>query len=404
VDLLQTLVVAQEYTDSVTPEGRMAATKALARVLAPAAPPRPRPDHPDRPLRVAYLSPDFREHSVAYFFESVLAQRDDRIRHACYALAPGADALTARLRAAADEWCDAAGLTDESLAARLRADRTDILVDLAGFTAGGRPGLLARRIAPVQINYLGWAATTGLPTMDWRLVDSHTDPAGAEAFATERLFRLDPCFLCYRPPEQAPLPAPREGPVCFGSFNALAKVSPGVIAAWSELLGRVPGSRLLLKAGALSDPATAALTRGAFERAGVEPSRLEVLPWASGVAAHLQEYRRVDIALDPFPYNGTTTTCEALWMGVPAVTLVGRSHAGRVGVSLLSNTGLPDLIARDPSEYVSIAAALAADPARRAALRSGLREHMKPLCDAPAFARRLAGALREIWIAACAGR
>jgi predicted O-linked N-acetylglucosamine transferase (SPINDLY family) len=405
VDLNQTLVVTQEYAGTVTPQERLAAAVALARVISP---PQPgiilnAPD-PERAIRVVFLSPDFRDHSVAYFFESVLAAKDERVRYACCSLSPVADAVTARIKAAADEWIDAAGMPDPALAARLHSGGTDILVDLAGFTAGGRPGLISRRIAPVQVSYLGWAATTGLPTMDRRIVDSQTDPPGAESLATERLMRLDPCFLCYRPPEAAPPVAPREGPIHFGSFNALAKVSPAAIEAWSSILAAVPGSRLVLKAAALSDPATVALTRAAFERRGVEASRLEVLPWAGGIREHLEQYHGIDISLDTFPYNGTTTTCESLWMGVPVVTLAGASHAGRVGASLLGAAGMRDLIAGDAGEYERIAVSLASDHDRLTALRAGLRDKLRtsPLCDASAFARRFGAALRDLWRARCA--
>lgn len=398
LDLHQSLLNAQEYTDSLTAADRAAHARALGRLFPPA--PAPRAAGLDRDLVVGFISPDLRDHSVAYFFESILTQPQPGMKYLCYSTSPAADHVTARLRAAAHGWCAAAAMPDEALAARIRADRIDVLVDLAGHTAGGRAALFARRAAPVQVSYLGWAATTGLPAMDYRIVDVHTDPAGSEHFCTEQLIRLDPCFLCYHPPTTPdPHGPPRDGPVRFGSFNALSKVSPGVLDAWSQILQRTPGSTLSLKAAAINDGESAARLTGEFSSRGIDPARLVLMPWANTLGEHLSRYLEIDIALDTFPYNGTTTTCESLWMGVPVVSLAGESHAGRVGVSLLHAAGTPDLIAPDRPAYVDLACRLASDCGQRASLHAGLRDRMKtgPLCDAASFGRTFAAAIRRAW-------
>jgi len=245
-------------------------------------------------------------------------------------------------------------------------------------------------------------------------VDSFTDPLGVpegelgfDERATETLVRLDPCFLCYRPPPDAPLPfrdPAFPGPI-FGSFNATKKINRSVIALWARVLEATPGSRLLLKAFDLRDPAVPERITGRFADRGIDASRLIFLPATKGLAEHLAVYSRVDVGLDPLPYNGTTTTCEALWMGVPVVTLAGRTHAGRVGVSLLNNVGAPELVTQSEDEYVAAASRLAQDGARLAQYRATLRGMMaaSPLCDAPGFAARLGDALRRMWSAHCDG-
>src|SRR5262245_1879656 len=359
----------------------------------------------ERPLRLGFVSPDFRSHSVSYFVERILAGLDrDRASVACYACSPLADETTARLRAAASAWRQIDALPANAAADRIIADGMDVLVDLAGHTNGARPEVFQLRAAPVQITYCGYPATTGLSQMDWRMVDAVTDPVGAEDWATERLLRLSPVFLCFRPPPEAPGESPRgEGPVTFGSFNALSKLNEAVISLWSRLIAAVPGSRLLLKGRQIADTGVCDDLRRRFGAQGVAPERLDLLAATPGVPEHLALYGRMDIGLDPFPYNGTTTTCEALWMGVPVVTLAGEMHAGRVGTSLLSAAGLPELIARTPEQYVEIAARLAGDRPRRARLRTELRQRFaaSPLNDEAGFCRAFEGAVRNAWRAWC---
>lgn len=367
---------------------------------------------PDRSLRIGYVSPDFRTHSVAWFLESLFAQHD-RNRFTIYGYSnvyPGGnDERTARLRSLCDQWRDISPLNDSQLAAMIRQDRIDLLVDLAGHSTHNRLAAFALRPAPVQIAWLGYPNITGLPAMDYRFTDAYADPESESSPpGCEQLVRLPRGFLCYAPPDDAPDPGlpPRHaaGGITFGSFNNLAKVNDHVVSAWAAILNAVPGSRLLLKSVGLADTAVREQLRVRFAAHGVAAGRLELLPQTPSFIDHLAHYRRIDIGLDTFPYNGTTTTCEALWMGVPVVSLAGDCHAGRVGVSLLSQIGLHDLIASNAEEYVSLAVALAADSARISSLRSTLRERMRAssLCDAPAFARKIEAAYRRMWGKWCA--
>ena len=360
---------------------------------------------PNRRLRVGFVSGDFRAHSVAYFFEPLLQARDrSAVEVFCYAQTPRPDRVTERLMGLADHWLFTVGMNDEALAQRIRADRIDVLVDLAGHTAGNRLGVFACKPAPVQATWLGYPNTTGLAAIDYRLVDAVTDPEGpADALAVETLVRLDGGFLCYAPPkdtpEVAPAPVLIQGFVTFGSFNNPAKLSDATVETWAELLGRVPDARLKLKGNAFADEGARELCLARFAAAGVAPERIAMQGWTGSLDAHLKTYGEVDVALDPFPYNGATTTCEALWMGVPVVCLMGERHSARVAASLLTRAGLEALIARDGEDYIAIAAGLAADAARLADLRASLRPRMaaSPLCDAGAFARSFEAALRRMW-------
>lgn len=370
----------------------------------------PGPGDAERTLRVGLLSADFREHSVARYLEAILREHDPaRVRYTLYPCSSEADETTARLKGWAEEWSTAALGPELAAAAAIRRDRIDILIDLAGLTKGMRTYLLLARAAPVQVNYLGYPNTTGLRTMDARIVDSITDPAGAERFATERLVRLDPCFLCFAPPVGArDLPArgpAGAGPVRFASFNNLMKVTPTTLELWRRVMEGVPGSMLLLKAGALSHPGVRERVERDMARLGFDMSRVELAAYANQMRDHFGLYNIVDVGLDPFPYHGTTTTCEALYMGVPVVTLAGEAHASRVGASLMNAIGAPELIARTKDEYVEKAVALGKDAARRSAYHASLRERLmgSPLGDAPAFARRFEACLREIWRARCGG-
>lgn len=366
---------------------------------------------PDRRLRVGYVSPDLRTHSVSFFFEPLLAAHDPAaVETFCYAEVARPDATTARLRAHADHWRDTVGLTDAELADRVRADGIDVLVDLAGHTRDNRLLAFARRPAPVQATWLGYPATTGMTAMDWRLTDAAADPPGdSDAHCSERLIRLADGFLCYRPPDAAPAVAPppseTAGHATFASFNNLQKLSDPTIRAWGRLLAALPDARLVLKGSIPGGDAAHDALRARIAEAGIDVDRVDFLPRADSLADHLSLYGRADVALDTFPYNGTTTTCEALWMGVPVVTLAGDRHAGRVGASLLTGLGLADLVADDDEAYVAVAAALARDGARRSSLRATLRDRMaaSPLCDGPGFARRVEAAYRAMWRHRCAG-
>ncbi len=363
----------------------------------------PNTREPERVLRIGFVSPDFYSHSVASFFEPVLACRDrTRTVVVCYSDVVAGDEVTARLREMADLWRDVAGLGDAALYERIRADRIDILVDLAGHTAHNRLPVFARRAAPIQVTWIGYPATTGLSRIDYRITDRWADPPGtADRWCSERLLRLDCGFLCYGPPRDCPAPsaAGRGGPVTFGSFNNLSKIGDEVIRIWARVLHAVPGSRLLLKSRQLADPDLRARLAGVFADYGIAPKRLDLRGRIADRAAHLALYREVDVALDTFPYNGTTTTCEALWMGVPVVTLEGKLHAGRVGVSLLERAGLGDCVARSAEEYVAIATRLAKRRPAPAELRRKIAA--SPLTDATTFAEALEATWRKIWSRWC---
>ncbi len=358
---------------------------------------------PGRRLRVGFLSPDFRAHSVSFFLRPILDHLDaDAIETFAYANVAKPDGVTEQFRSCVAHWRDVWRRPDRALVEQVRADGIDILVDLAGHTADNRLTAMAHRVAPVQVTYLGYPATTGLPTMDARIVDATTDPDAAMAQASERLCRLDRCFLAYQPtlyPEIAPPPVTGGGQISFGSFNNLAKLNPEVAALWSALLRAVPGSRLVLKHDVSHDPGVQRHLAGLFGDHGVERDRLVFLERTPDLLSHLAAYAEIDVALDPFPYNGTTTTCEALWMGVPVVTMAGDRHAARVGASLLTAAGLGAWVAQDRDDYLLTARQLAGQPRLLSALRTLLRPQLaaSPLCDAAAMARAFERALRDLW-------
>ncbi|MEW6330080.1 MAG: tetratricopeptide repeat protein [Pseudomonadota bacterium] len=375
----------------------------------------PVPDHanernPGRRLRIGYVSPDFRgQHSVTCFIEPLLAHHDrGQVEVYGYAEVAFPDATTERLHALCDRWRVTSGKSDEQVAREIRDDRIDILVDLAGHTAGSRLPVFALRPAPVQVSWLGYPNTTGLTVMDYRLTDGLADPPGqTERYHTEQLVRLPHGFLCYAPPDDAPEPGDppleKNGYVTFGSFNSIAKVTPAVVRRWAAILDSVPGSRLILKSHALTDAPVRERYWRLFSEQGIGTERVQLLGQIRERAGHLGLYRQVDIGLDPFPYNGTTTTCEALWMGVPVVTLAGAAHAGRVGLSLLSRLGLAELAAGNEEEYLALAAGLARDTSRIRELRQGLRRRLREssLCRGPAFARDVEQSYRAMWQAWC---
>ena len=410
------LVFSMNYDAAATQQTIFAESRAWheshAAALGRRAPGHANARDPERRLRVGYVSPDFREHSVAYFLEPLIAAHDRAAFEVfCYAQVARPDQRTERFRGLADTWRSTVGMTDADLATAVREDRIDILVDLAGHTGGNRLLAFARRPAPVQLSWLGYPNTTGTEAIDARLTDAIADPPGpSDALHSETLVRLPNGFLCYAPTADAPAigapPARSTGHVTFGSFNALAKITPAVVAAWARILLGVPGSRLVIKSGPLADAATRARYLEMLAAAGVDAGRVDLRAWIDARSGHLGAYANIDIGLDPFPYNGTTTTCEALWMGVPVVTLAGDRHAGRVGASLLTRIGLAELVADTTDGYVETAVHFAGDldglPARRLALRD--RMMSSPLCDAAGFARDVEAAYRAMWRRWCAGQ
>jgi predicted O-linked N-acetylglucosamine transferase (SPINDLY family) len=360
---------------------------------------------PDRRLRIGYISADFVNHSVSRFLLPLFREHDrGAYEIVCYSDVSNSDSVTDRLCASADDWQSIIGWTDERVAEKVREDKIDILVDLAGHTARNRLRVFARKPAPVQISYLGYPGTTGLSEMDYRLTDSLADPPGeTESLHSEKLLRLPVCNWCFSEPDDAPsvgpLPAQANGSIRFGTFNNFAKASPAIIDLWAAILIAIPSSRLIIKSRGLGENKAPLLIHQRFASRGISADRLEIHGHQPTTASHLAAYNQIDIALDTSPYHGTTTTCEALWMGVPVVTLAGLTHISRVGVSLLSNVGLPELIAQSPDEYVSIAVEVAKDLPRLAEFRRTLRPRMRasPLMDAPRFARDIQAAYRQTW-------
>jgi predicted O-linked N-acetylglucosamine transferase (SPINDLY family) len=365
----------------------------------------------NRRIRIGYLSPDFRSHSVAFFIHPVLYRHHrEQFEVYCYSDVQKPDDVTRLMMSTADHWRDILRQTDDEVFQRIREDRIDILVDLTGHTANNRMKLFSRKPAPVQVAYLGYPNTTGLTAMDYRITDSEADPEGlSDACYTERLVRLPGGFLCYQPPVPTPdvseAPVLSNGYVTFGSFNNRAKINSSVIAVWSALLLQVPGSRLILKSSIVSDADARANLLSQFVLHGVETSRIEVAPYLP-FQEHLKLYQRVDIALDTFPYNGTTTTCEALWMGIPIITLSGETHASRVGASILHQVGLTEGIATSEIGYIEAAKTLAADVNRLCQQRRTLRLKMlsSSLMDQNAFIVKLESAYRSTWENWCAAR
>ncbi|MHB1207231.1 MAG: tetratricopeptide repeat protein [Rhodospirillaceae bacterium] len=407
---------ASLYAPDVSNEEIFAIHKEYGRRYATTTPATAKPHRnirdPDRRLRVAYLSPDFRAHSVAYFFEALLEKHDrSRFEIALYSDTARTDAVTRSMRAAADLWVETGGLSDTAFAQKLVDDRIDILVNLGGHTSGNRLPVCAVKPAPVQIEYLGYPETSGVPAMDYRITDGRADPVGiADPWSTETLVRLPDCFHCYRPagtpPDPAPAPHLAKGYITFASFNVLPKVTDHAIKAWSEILKAIPSARFLIKCKQLRDTKVQQLIRDDFARHGIDPARIEMASFVASMRDHLDYYAKVDLALDTFPYNGTTTTCESLYMGVPVLTIAGTNHRGRVGVSLLTAVGLNrDFIADDVDDYVARAIAFGREPARLAALRPQIRPMLdhSPLRDEVGFTRALEAAYRDLWKRWCAG-
>lgn len=355
-----------------------------------------------RRLRVGYVSSDFRRHPVACFMEPVLAHHDARrFEIFCYYSAPMEDPTTERLKQLVPHWRPIAQFNDRETADLIRKDRCDILIDLNGHTHGNRLGVFAMKPAPVQATYLGYPNGTGLDSIQYRLTDAESDPPGmTDHLYVEELVRLPFGFLCYRPPDDAPTVraerATREGEFVFGSLNQYQKISDFTLRLWATILKRVSSSKLLLQSLSMNDPRLADSVRKRIQKLGVDPGRLILESYSR---PHLHVYNRIDLALDPFPFHGATTTCEALWMGTPVVTLAGDSHVSRMGVSLLRAAGLKEFIAQTPQDYVRIASEWANDIPALEKLRRGLRRRISqsPLRDEAGFTASFEDCLMRMW-------
>jgi predicted O-linked N-acetylglucosamine transferase (SPINDLY family) len=355
-------------------------------------------------LRVGYLSGDFVRHSVPFFIGPLL-ERHDRARFeiTCYHNNARHDRVTARLQSFAEYWVDCAAMSDAALARRIRADGIDILIDLTGQTGQSRSLVLAAAPAPVQIGYLGYPTVSGVAALDWRITDAVIDPGDLPQPVGQQPLHLPRSMFCYRPdeaPALAPPPCARLGHVTFGSFNNTAKLTDHTLELWAGVLNAVPGSRLLLKAASVTQPSVRAGIESSMAARGIDASRLRLLARTASDQGHLALYNEVDIALDTYPYNGATTTCEALWMGLPVVTRRGATHASRMGASLLGAIGRGDWVADDDRRYIDCAAALAADTGALAAWRAGARVHLQgsALLDHAGLARQFEALLEQAWL------
>ncbi len=412
IDAHSNLLFLLSRTDVLPPPQVLAEYRRWAELyadpLSAAAEPHANLAEPDRTLRIGYVSADLRRHAVAYFVEPFLAHHDRRRVHvSCYSNCARPDDITGHLRGLADAWHDISALSDDAAAQLIRHERIDILVDLSGHTSGNRLLLFARRPAPIQMTWLGYWDGTGMAAMDYRITDRHADPEGeADAHYREQLLRLPHVNRCYLPPAEMPacngLPAQTRGYVTFGSFCNFPRISNEAMRAWAQILHRLPGARLRM----IGAPGGGTLDRmlEIFDAAGVYADRLDLVSGFLPLDVYLQQHLQIDIALDVFPCNGTTTTCQSLWMGVPVVSRSGRSAASRYGASLLANARLAQLVAHSWEGYVDIALGLAADLPALAQLRATLRERLRasPLLDAAGFTRDLESLYRDAWRKWCA--
>jgi predicted O-linked N-acetylglucosamine transferase (SPINDLY family) len=405
-NLLYSLYLHPDFDARQIYEEHVRWSQRYARGLAPAADSFSNDPSPDRRLRVGYVSPDFSVHPVGRFMLPILSHHDrERFEIVCYSDVRVGDSVTVELRKQAHVWRETSDVADAELAARIREEQIDILIDLSLHTSRNRLRVFARKPAPAQATYLSYPGTSGLETMDYRLTDPHLDPPSAAAFYSERSICLPRTYWCYGVPhvtaEVAPPPSLTAGRVTFGCFNQFCKISRPALDAWCELLRAVPDSRLILLA---HEGSTRDLARESVRSRGIDPTRLEFVGRVS-LQDYLDRHRLIDIALDPFPFTGGTTTCDALWMGVPVVTLRGDRAVARGGASILANAGLPELIAGRTDQYVRIASSLAADLPRLADLRANLRQRLlaSPLMDAHQFTRDLEQAYRQMWERSAAG-
>lgn len=363
----------------------------------------------DRKLRIGYISPNFCHHPVNYFFGHLLElhNRDD-FEVFLYSNTPKEDEITEKIKQQTDHWRDIRGIDDNEAANLIEKDNIDILIDLAGHTPQNRLMIFARKPAPIQITWLGYPATTGLNAMDYRITDIYSEPEGkTENLSIEILWRLPEIFCCYKARDNSPdvinqPPFEKNNYITFGCFNNFAKVNENVLRTWAKIMERVPDAHLLLEVQNISHPDFQADVKNKLLRSGLPPGR--VLIEETNHANQYKLYNRIDIALDPYPCNGGTTSMDTMWMGVPFVALAGRHFVSRMGVTILTNAGLPELIANNEDEYIKIAVDLANDRDRLKKMRNGLRDRVKasPLMDQERFALNMEAAYREMWRKWCA--
>lgn len=358
----------------------------------------------DKKINIGYISPDFRTHSVAYFIKHLIKQHDrNNFNVYCYSNSINSDSTTDEIKNSSDYWRNVAKFSDPDIFKIIKNDKIDILVDLSGHTAGNRLGVFAMKPAPIQISYIGYPCTTGLHNIDYHITDCITDSNESNQYYSEELIRIDGCFLCYTPPLDTPdisvTPAVENNYITFGSFNNLAKINSEVVGLWSNILHSVAQSRLIIKNPSLTDKKTANYYYSLFNELEISNDRIKLIGHTETVYDHLDKYNLIDIALDTSPYNGTTTTCEALYMGVPVITLQGDAHISRVASSLLSNSGLTDLIAHSKNEYISKAINLTNDISHLNELRLSLRDKFSNsvVCNTTQHTNHIENIYTDIW-------
>ncbi len=412
-EFLQSYFLSLSYDNSVSEQQRYALHVRWGELVSGSISVAPHISHVAdraRPLRVGYVSPDFRQHAVASFVEPILRNHDrSRFHVTCYDNLIERDETSLRLQNLADRWQPIRQLTDDAAADLIRRDEIDILVDLAGHTAHNRLGVFARKPAPVQISGWGYGWTTGLKCMDYRITDMVADPPGELERYTETLVRLKTGVHCYQPPTTEPAIdgdlQTNDREITFAAFHRHVKLNLPLLRLWADILRRLPGSRLIIKDRAFRAPHVRDRVAMMCRQGGIPQNQLTLALGSASAEEHLAAYSQAAIALDALPYNGSTTTCEALWMGVPVITRRGDTYVGRMSASLLTQVGLDDLVADSENEYVDLAVELASDPTRLRDLRRNLRAGMaeSPLCDGLRYTQELERVYREIWTAWCDG-
>jgi protein O-GlcNAc transferase len=411
--LLANLAVLLPTRPESTPEEALEAHTRLGRIFsAYAGTPVPTfgDTSPDRRLRIGYISQEFRDGAIPHFIRGVLKAHDRKqFEVFCYSANPAPDSATAAVKALADRWVEVGGINDIALDRQIRADSIDILVDLSGATPGGRISVFPRRPAPVLVSFPTYPGSTGVKAVGHRIVDEITDPPGSESLAIEKLTRLPGCCLCFTPSQGAPAsgkPRGDGGTITFGAFVTIPKISEPALDAWAAILKAVPGSHLILKAQPFAAASASDRFMGVFAQRGIAAERITLAGHTASPREHLAAYSGVDIALDTFPASSPATACEALYMGVPVVTLTGKAHAGRTTTSILAAAGLESLAATDEAGYIRIATDLARDRARLADFRRTLRDKLlgSPVCDAAGYTSRLEAAYRDMWRASTANQ
>lgn len=396
---------AAQYSSKVNPQQLLADHRRWPQAPNAVRTQHPHARDPDRRLRVGYVSGDFRYHSCACFLLPVFEAHDrNTIEIYAYNTSATSDVVTGAFQQHTDCWVDCHAVGENDLAQRISRDEIDLLVDCSGHTKGNRLKTFDQKPAPIQLTWLGYPSTTGLNTIDYKICDAIAAPPDEEESPfTETVLRLENGFHTYRPlvqtAEPNPPPVIAQGSIHFGAFHNLSKISERTVGLWAAVMRAVPDSRLILKARGLNDEQVKNDVSSRLAAAGIAQDRVVFLAWSDVYGPHFEDFKHVDIALDTIPYSGTTTTCEALWMGVPVVTLFDQNPAGRVGASLLSQMGRSQWVAHTEDEYVQIAAALSSDVGQLEVFRGTLRSDMceSPLGNAGLFTRSLEFAYRDVW-------